>query len=290
MKKFVAWGLKLHSHTHSYIHDSYCKAFSSLGWETQHFDGDTEVDVRDSIVLVSAHYEHNVPLHPSNKYITHNCERDDFDNYERLSLQVYTNGIDSVGTSGEKLNEYTVFDGETKTLYQPWATDLLPDEIDTEYVENKEKNVVWVGTISRDNVHENYSEILPFVEECHMNGLVFQSVDPWTNPVTNEEHIRLIRNAGVAPTIVGPWQNENDYIPCRIFKNISYGNIGVTNSKMSKRIFGDTILYGDGKELAEKYFDLSPKQKKRMYEESSSLVKNKHTFINRINTILEVMQ
>lgn len=289
MKKFVAWGLKLHSHTHSYIHNSYCKAFSSLGWDSHHFDGDREVDVRDSLVLVSSHYEHTVPLHPSNKYITHNCQRDEFNDYDRLTLQVYTNGINSVGTSGKKINEYTIFDNESKTLYQPWATDLLPDEIITDYEDNYSKLVSWVGTISACEKFGNINQIAPVVESFTEKGYNFSNVDPWSEPVSNEKHRSLIKSSEVAPAIVGHWQKENDYIPCRIFKNITYGKIGMTNSVISSKIFGDSVLYGDGKDLAEKYLALSLDQKKKMFKESASLVKNEHTFINRINSILEVM-
>ena len=33
-KKVIIWGLPLHSHTHSYIHDCFFKAFTSMGYDT----------------------------------------------------------------------------------------------------------------------------------------------------------------------------------------------------------------------------------------------------------------
>ena len=36
--KIVIWGYPLHTHTHSYIHNSFYKAFSYLGHEVYWFD------------------------------------------------------------------------------------------------------------------------------------------------------------------------------------------------------------------------------------------------------------
>mgnify|MGYP006419383869 CR=1 FL=1 len=38
INKVIIWGHKLHSHTHSYIHDSFYKAFKFLGYNTYWFD------------------------------------------------------------------------------------------------------------------------------------------------------------------------------------------------------------------------------------------------------------
>ena len=43
---------------------------------------------------------------------------------------------------------------------------------------------------------------------------------------------KIIANSEIAPAIVGSWQKEHEYVPCRIFKNISYGKLGMTNSEI----------------------------------------------------------
>lgn len=289
-KKFVAWGVKLHTDTYSYIHDSYCKAFASLGWESVHYDGtEKNVDIKDSVVMVSNHYENTVPLHPSNKYITHNCMRDEFKNYKRLSLQVYTNGTNSAGSVGEKINDYTVFDNHSKTLYQPWATDLLPDEIDVNYHSNNSKKCVWVGSLNNCPRFGNLSKIHPFIDGIKTHGFHFNHINPWSNPVSHEKNRQLVFESEVAPTLVGQWQLENDYIPCRFFKNISYGKLCLTNSPIIVKLLNDSVVYGEGKDLVDRYLSLNQTKQKIMFEHSINEIKTNHTFKSRVEQILKVI-
>ena len=43
MIKAIIWGHKLHTHTHSYIHNAYYKAFKKMGYETHWFDNNDDV-------------------------------------------------------------------------------------------------------------------------------------------------------------------------------------------------------------------------------------------------------
>jgi hypothetical protein len=43
IKKVVLWGHKLHTHTHSYIHFAFHKAFKHLGYDTYWFDNNDDV-------------------------------------------------------------------------------------------------------------------------------------------------------------------------------------------------------------------------------------------------------
>ena len=55
-KKVVIWGLPLHSHTHSYIHDCFSKAFMSMGFDTIWVENTSEKInnsfLDDSLVIV----------------------------------------------------------------------------------------------------------------------------------------------------------------------------------------------------------------------------------------------
>jgi hypothetical protein len=44
-------------------------------------------------------------------------------------------------------------------------------------------------------------------------------VPDWVN-------VAAIRRSRIAPAIAGRWQVEHNYLPCRMFKNISYGQLG----------------------------------------------------------------
>ena len=78
------------------------------------------------------------------------------------------------------------------------------------------------------------------------------------------------------------------YIPCRIFKNISYGHMGVTNSEYVNKVFNDQLIFSnDTYQLYHKVKEeITPEKTKELMK----LVKEKHTYINRINQILELFK
>ena len=77
------------------------------------------------------------------------------------------------------------------------------------------------------------------------------------------------------------WQIEHGYIPCRVLKNISYGQLGVTNSFESDyMLHGNTLFNADEGELARSFASLPNrcgKKQRRAYQ----LVRQRHTYLNR---------
>jgi len=91
----------------------------------------------------------------------------------------------------------------------------------------------------------------------------------------------------LAPAIQGAWQCKVGYIPCRIFKNISYGAIGITNSKAVYDLFGGKIVYNeDTYQLCYDALDTIKNMDINELYELMDFVKEKHTYINRINYLL----
>jgi spore maturation protein CgeB len=105
-----------------------------------------------------------------------------------------------------------------------------------------------------------------------------------------DENKFIVQSNELAPSIVGRWQKVNGYLPCRIFKNISYGKLGMTNSKTVYELLENNVLYSeDTSNLLSVYFDTDDTTKRNMFKNSLKLVKEKHTYINRINTILQII-
>lgn len=93
----------------------------------------------------------------------------------------------------------------------------------------------------------------------------------------------------LAPAIVGKRQFEVGYIPCRIFKNISYGNLGITNSHCIAEFLGESIIYdSDNAQLARKAIKTlgNPQLSSIIYNQMEN-VKQNHTYLNRISAILD---
>ena len=114
-------------------------------------------------------------------------------------------------------------------------------------------------------------------------------INPWASPISFEDNSRLVNESYISPTIQGPWQIENRYIPCRIFKNISYGHYGYTNSEAVNDIFEGSLIYDrDPVNLFNKIIE--KKNDPNHINELKFLmneVKEKHTYINRIKLIIE---
>jgi hypothetical protein len=331
-KKVVIWGYPLDTHTHSYIHYAFEKAFKFLGYETLWLNNDsniTGIDFNNSLFFVSGDQDKNIPVLSNSYYILHNVDsRKYFNaNCKKIFLQVF-NKCTSEMNGIEKVNNHTFFDRISNCLFMPWATDLLPHEIDLNNANNQtdNKNCVWIGTYGGGNgIYENESVINPFFEECKKNKIKIICITPWANeecrnknnkifkesktnielikklqtddiktwyyPTSFEENRMLINNAYLAPTLQGQWQIDSWYIPCRIFKNISYGHLGITNSKAVSDIFNGELIYDTN---SVELFNKSIEKKNNSdcldwIKYLMNEVKTKHTYINRVEEILKFL-
>lgn len=296
--KFVAWGQPLHTGTHSYIHDGYRKAFERLGYESYHFGENQDVSnmsFKDTIFLTIGSNDRNIPITNEAKYILHNCDMEkykDIKEENKIVLQVYTNHLEK-GTERheqeelEELDDLTYWSDKERILYQSWATDLFPEEISLEYEQTLNKTAVWCGSIW-GGPHGNTDEINKLVSSLKNNGYNFESYNPGSKSF--EENRQLVKNNELAPAINGAWQKQVHYIPCRIYKNISYGSIGITNNRAVYDLLKEQVIYSENEEeLIDIYLSTSVQKRKEMFEASCNLVKTKHTYINRSNALLKCL-
>ena len=130
---------------------------------------------------------------------------------------------------------------------------------------------------------------MPFVEECQKHNIQFIHNDPWQNPLPFDEVIRRIQESVMAPDIRGPEHLRTRVVTCRVFKNISYGHLGMTNSRqIYEEMDGNMVynydcdqLFHDGMENRKNY-DLIRK--------GMQYVKENHTYINRAQSLLAIYE
>lgn len=292
--KVVIWGHKLHTHTHSYIHYAFFKAFKALGHDVVWYDDKDDlsnINFDNCLFLTEGQVDGKIPINKTSKYILHNCRGEkyaDVDKSNKVIIQFFHKDVLKYGCT--KLNEYTYI-GED-VIYQPWATDLLPEEFYEPDAHNEMNNreCVWIGSYDPGDrsQFQNNTELDLFFNECRKHNIKVKTINPWSSPVSPEENRKLVRNAFAAPSIVGPFQRDTLYIPCRIFKNISYGHLGITNSTFVNKVFDDRLIC-DANPTALFYKMLEKKNSPAILEEMKSLiseVRSKHTYINRVQTIL----
>lgn len=294
--KVVIWGHKLHSHTHSYIHEGFFRAFSELGYPTYWLDNSddvSQIDFSNALFLTEGQVDGKIPLRADALYVLHNADARKYQGFRIVNLQVYRE--DSISfQSCEKIEECIYYDVSGKCLYIPWATDLLPKEIEEMEAKlpsiKKEREIWWVGTLN-DGSYGNLSEIAPFQEAAEENDIPFFVSDVWVHPISDEEHRDLIASSYLAPTIVGSWQKKTGYIPCRIFKNITYGQMGVTNSFRVWKLFQEKIVYHPNTRML--FFEAEKALATHTLEKQIELmefIKNHHTYLNRVATLLDFLQ
>ena len=326
-KKVIVWGYPLYSHTHSFIHYGWYKAFKSLGYETYWFhDGEfpESFDYSDALFITEGYADKNIPLVKGSTYFVHiakdpakyleaecrlidvrfNLKKTKDYSYDYTRPDGELVKLDCFSLYERNANDSALVDKYRKgvkgyeAVYMFWATDFLPSEIDlTSAFIDRAETVYHVGSFWS----ANRKELLTLQEALSRKGVSFEIRDPWKRITTNEEAIKLIQQSYIAPDIRGSGATcdeasaeesnhlTNGYIPCRIFKNISYGQLGMTNSPSVNELMGDYVIFSrDIEELVEKAEPYRKDYNKII--ESMDYVKNNHTFVNRIQAILQILQ
>ncbi len=292
--KIIIYGYLLHEHTHSYVNQGFYKAFKHLGYETLWINDKNNVsniNFDNCLFLAEGSSCKNIPINKSSYYILHNCDGKQFESIptsNKINLQFFHKDV--LNRNLTKINDWTFVGHDI--IHFPWATDLLPHEFNENDARNEiiNRECVWVGSYDQGNSEfQNHSELDPYFDLCRQNKISVRLINPWSNPVSSEEGRRLIHNAYLAPAINGPWQRDQYYLSCRLFKNISYGHLGITNNFYANKIFDNRLVYDyNPQELFRK--SIEKKNDPNVVPEMKWLINevaSKHTYINRINAILD---
>jgi len=309
MNKFVIWGHKLKTNpdTYSYVLYGYAKAAKFLGYDVHwidHSDALPEICSED-IIFTEGRADSNVPLIKNAKYLLHHCNNSKYAdagcrvinlcNYvEPCERGISLNYGEDSGVCAikekygkvYKIRDFCFYDEENKAIYQPWATDLLPYEIDENnpIMYNPSINdIYYVGYVYHDNILPKFQI---FSQCCQKNG---KNIVMSQGNVSFEDNKRLIQNSYITVDIRGDWHQQCGYIPCRIWKNLSYGKFIGTNSPPIGNILKDYIAYDNDlttlySTVETAYANIS---KEKMIE-TMKYVKENHTYINRLKNILEL--
>jgi len=253
INQVVIWGHKLHSHTYSYINYGFFKAFEHLGYKILWLDNDSDIsviDLNNTLFITEGLVDKKIPIIEECYYILHNCDMDKYrwKDINILILQVYTK--ECLRRNIKKLDNCIYYEAvsdhcEFPTIYMPWATELLPYEID-ENIKNIEKNVLNKTSNSLNFVGMLTNEWLSVQLFCTFNNINFNPVGGFSdNNIDSIENQKLIQNSYIAPSIQTRCQVDKGYIPGRIFKHISYGKMGITNNITVAELFNGNIIYND---------------------------------------------
>ena len=306
--KAIIWGYELNTHTHSYIHNGFYKAFNSLGYKTFWFKDEPLKNpdiLKGSVVFCTLGQTDHLPITNEATYIIHTRWEKSYTASETkfypllkknkaVILKCFTKNYLNPDSDWVKLAPYIYFNELQNSVAMPWATDLLPIEIDENFQElekKKEKRAIFFGTIGKGGFGANHLELTRFMEEAQSKGYSIKTNDPWAKPMEPKEYETLTKESALAPAIQGKWQVEVGYIPCRIFKNISYGNLGITNSEAVYELFNNEIIFDtDEKKLCTKAIKALENFDREKQIKLMKFVRDHHTYVNRVKTLLSILE
>ena len=280
-QKFCVWGFKNPPYdTFRHIHEAFYRALKFLGKNVSWLDARDDIsgiDFSNTFFITQNNAVMrevgSIPLREDCFYAVHNNIQGGRERFERLDVLPY----------GVRLAGIPEFDPNGLSVNIPWATDLLPHEIEANkpstVFQSRSKVVNYVGSVWS----VNRKEIDAFANACFDNGINFSQVQ---GGVSIEDNVRLIRESYMAPAIVGSGHPVG-YLPCRIFKNISYGQFGVTNSSYVNDLFEGRLVYNS--DTYGLFFDARERLAKTPLSELHSLmdyVAKNHTYLNRIDTLI----
>lgn len=280
--KIVIWGLRNVKHTHRFIHHHFFYNLKRLGLKTVWVDDSPQnrgfVEENDLVITVNLASTY-LPIKKNVFYCLHNCDFDEIDSQYKLILQVYTSEAEIFT---EKWDEATFYDPAKRKLFQPWGTDLLPWEFYEPVKRNPIKVVFWVGSVWNNELNQgNESEIKVLRRELNKHKIKFFHVEG----VPDRVNTFLVRNSYIAPAIGGQWQVDHNYLPCRLFKNVSYGQLGISNVPKVSELLRGCSVSGTIGEIIEKTLSFSDKQYRELVSEQQKIVK-KHTYMTKLFNIM----
>jgi hypothetical protein len=323
---FVVWGYKNVYHTHTHIHEAFVRTLQLMGKRVRWLDqADKHVGTFSNTLVITNHdcitnsywpwetpIRSALPRRDDCFYLIHGMNDvasicDEFSKYPSLSWNVFHDFSHTLGMPsgdyprppvGVPLTDCVYLDTDVpfypnqKHMNFRWATDLIPSEIEANkpnmILGRHSRFINWVGTVW----WVNEKELSEFRNACEKDGKEFRHLGGGQQGVISvQENIRLVRTSFMAPAISGSHHLTEGYAPCRIFKNISYGQFGITNSKRVNDIFeGKLIFNPDPHDL---YFEAKERLATMKVEELHALmdyVAKKHTYINRINAVFQAIR
>lgn len=297
--KVVIWGERLvngSSHTHAYVHAAFFRAYQrtieNVIWlsDTDNVDG---VDFSNTLFITEGFKNEKMPIRNDCWYVLHHVDFKRFSHIgERcLNLKAYSTVNSSLTKNQNVISRWETFADSfeegglvSKLLVMPWATHLLPEEIEilprSVIASRKTNTVYWVGSITEGEMG-NVNEIqraASSLAELQISFAYARVTEGW-------ESRFAAQTSWISPAIVGDWQRRVEYLPCRAFKNASYNRVPVTNSSAIIE-----MLDGIPPLASENYCDAFVKCHELEISTNScrhvaEIVRDRHTYLNRIKTL-----
>ena len=307
ISKIIIWGHFLHSNTYSYIHNAFYVAFKHLGYDTYWFDDNSDIshfDFSNSLFISEHQVDNNIPKRVDCLYFIHFLERNKYCNLPKKNIidlkcafrdmkrEYELNSLLNFIPVNDKNFEYYCIYEELITYYMMWATDIFPEDIqdninNLEIISNKRQSNIFnfIGSVTSE-WRQVYYNLMKRNIKFNNYGATFNANS--NNNKSIDENMELIQTSVISPAFQDvSVQIRDNYVPCRIFKNISYGRMGITNNKFVNNLFSNKLIYDeDINKCIDKGIEFeNSSRKNELVKELMEYVRDNHTYIQRINAM-----
>ena len=297
VNRIVIWGLKsIYTDSYRFVQGGFYLTLKKLGIPTIWID-DSQINAKEirsgDLIFAANRAMEFLPVIQGVKYCLHNADSlflEKFNKRNCVRLQVLTQ--ERFATDEQKktgitslLEGATNYDETINVLYQSWGAPLLANEFFKPMQLEYKKSEYFVGTIWENELGQGNSKVIPiYKNELQKLGIQFlhvQGAPEIINPM-------YVRHSAVGASIVGNWQREVGYAPCRLFKAVSFGRLGLINSKTISTAHNWAICNENIPELINFAMSLTPAQTDELVRFQQSCVANE-TYENKIRNILKVL-
>lgn len=293
--KWVLWGAKRPYNTFGHIHEAFLKALRFMGRQAWWLDNGDEmppVELDNTLFMSLNTVLGGMPQRKDCFYVIHNILGDPAISYVN-GLRMLPYGIHiSTNKYSNRVVEVQpdcYFEPGTPSLSMRWGTDLLPYEIQANKpvrAFNENSTVCnFVGSI--DSTKKRALE--DFGLACRMNGRELRTYGGFNGPVVSDElHQCLIKDSYMAPAFEEDGQNDTGYVSCRLFKNISYGQMGITQSAYAQELFKGRLILGS-KDSFQLFHEARNHLRQMPVKDLHWLmdeVAEKYTYLNKVRAII----
>jgi len=320
--KIVIWGFYPENgvlkNTISYVWNSFYNAFKYLGHDVYWFPNEKidNFDFSDCIFIAEGYDDSEIPLNKTSTYFVHcaynpakyvgNVRKfvDMRYNLKKIDHPNYVYELDKENTKMDKgcyyepsTNQVIDFKNgrvnyridDFDKVYIGWATNLMPNEIDKNDVYYpRSNNVYFLGSISNDGRYSNIHLIEEFANECRKNNIEFVLNNFSANQLSEEDYIRLSKESLLGFDIRCQADVEWGRISCRLYKNMSYGHLGMTNCYEAYKELDEYCIYNES--ASGLFYDaMAKKDDYEFIKKSVNYIKQYHTYVNRVQSLLKVL-
>lgn len=243
LNKIIVWGLKSNIDSYKFIHKSFYENAQRMGFEAIWVDDlekNRSLVNRGDIIFAVDRARKNLPVRSDVKYVLHNISGREL-GFDKNYIQIQIFDKNSTGNSIGL--HWVKWDETSRTLFQPWG---IPIETCLwRHPSVKKRNVeFWMGSIWNDDLNRGNSLFMEkYILELRNQGISFHRKGTPTrlqpNGISEKYGQKLVNRSAIGAAVVGELQRQNEYIPCRLFKNIASGVPPSSNSDFSL-VFGPT--------------------------------------------------